>query len=264
MKHRIVAGAIAGLLAFGITVPAAAAARTVPVQVDGKRLIAESYLEDGVTHVPLQALMDAFGGWKVSWDGEKQEAVAVSDDHFMTANPTQDIITVDKHTYSGNVYIKNGRTYVPLRLTVLACGGGVMWDKAMGGAAVTSTNAAYDAEELYWLSRIISAESRGETLEGQIAVGNVVLNRVASDKFPDSVREVVFDRKDGVQFEPVSNGTIHHEPTEQSVTAAKRALDGEKPVGDCLYFYASALSEGKWINANRTYVKTIGCHRFFR
>ena len=74
--------------------------------------------------------------------------------------------------------------------------------------AVVSGSAFYDADVVYWLSRIISAESRGEPLIGQIAVGNVVLNRVRSSAFPNTVWGVIFDRKWGVQFSPVSNGTI--------------------------------------------------------
>ena len=105
---------------------------------------------------------------------------------------------------------------------------------------------------------------RSESFQGQLAVGSVVMNRVASDEFPDTIREVVFDCKDGVQFEPVSNGTIYDEPSPLSVTAARQILSGgESVVGDCLYFYAPALSQGKWINANRTYYTTIGCHRFY-
>ena len=100
-------------------------------------------------------------------------------------------------------------------------------------------------------------------MSGQIAVGNVVLNRVRSTEFPESVQAVVFDRKDGVQFEPVSNGSVYDEPTARSVLAAKAALAGTDIVGDCLYFYAPALSQGTWIRSNRTYYTTIGCHRFY-
>ena len=128
---------------------------------------------------------------------------------------------------------------------------------------MTSAGAAHDAADLYWLSRIISAESGGESMEGQIAVGNVVLNRVASREFPDTIPGVIFDRVDGVQFEPVSNGTVYKTPTAQAVEAARRVLAGEKVIGNALYFYAPALSQGVWINANRTYYKTIGCHRFY-
>ena len=128
---------------------------------------------------------------------------------------------------------------------------------------MTSPGAAHNAMDYYWLSRIIHAESGGEVLEGQIAVGNVVLNRVASGDFPDSVPEVIFDDEHGVQFEPVANGTVRSEPTELSREAARRALSGENTAGDALYFFAPALSQGSWIDSSRTYRQTIGCHRFY-
>ena len=96
-----------------------------------------------------------------------------------------------------------------------------------------------------------------------IAVGNVVLNRVASGQFPNTVKEVVFDRKYGVQFEPVSNGTIYDRPTDSAMLAAKLCLEGAAPVGDSLYFYAPALSAGTWISTSRAYYGTIGCHKFY-
>ncbi|MEG2037954.1 MAG: cell wall hydrolase, partial [Ruthenibacterium sp.] len=127
----------------------------------------------------------------------------------------------------------------------------------------TKTRDRYPPQELYWLSRIISAESRGEPLRGQVAVGNVILNRVASPAFPNSVQGVVFDKRNAVQFEPVSNGSIYAAPSPQSVTAAKMALDGSREAGDALYFFAPSLSKGTWIAKNRAYLKTIGCHRFY-
>ena len=142
-------------------------------------------------------------------------------------------------------------------------GGDAQWDPYLDGAAVTTAEAEHDAVDLYWLSRIISAESRGEPMEGQIAVGNVVLNRVASKTFPDTIPTVVFDRQYAVQFEPVSNGTVYDTPAASSVEAARRVLNGEKTVEGALYFYAPALSPGTWIVSNRTYLTTIGCHRFF-
>ena len=80
MKRRMkqAKSTLCGLLAAAsLTVPAMAA-RTVPVQVDGARLAGSSYLEQGVTYVPLRYLLDAFGGWNISWDSAEQEAVAVS------------------------------------------------------------------------------------------------------------------------------------------------------------------------------------------
>lgn len=254
---------LCGLLAAAALALPAQGARTVPVQVDGQHLAGSSYLEEGVTYVPLRYLLDAFGGWEVTWDSRAREAVAVSGSVRLAAAPAENTITVGGRRYSGRVTVQNGRTYVPLRLVTEALGGSAEWDPWMSGAAVTSAGADYDAVDLYWLSRIISAESGGESMEGQIAVGNVVLNRVASREFPNTIPGVIFDKVDGVQFEPVSNGTVHRAPTAQSVEAARRVLAGEKVIGNALYFYAPALSQGTWINANRTYYKTIGCHRFY-
>ncbi len=96
-------------------------------------------------------------------------------------------------------------------------------------------------------------------------MGNVVLNRVASAQYPDTILGVIFDRKDAVQFEPVANGTIYDEPAASSVLAAQLALEGTAAVPeDCLYFFAPALSQGTWIRENCTYYTTIGCHQFYR
>lgn len=251
------------LAALAMAVPAQAA-RTVPVQVDGTALEAVCHLENGVTYVPLRALLNALGGWEVSWDSGQRAAVAVSGSSRLTASPAQGAVTVDGDTRPGRVYVQEGVTYVPLRTIAELLGGTAEWDRYFQGAAVTSPDAAHNAVDFYWLSRIISAESRGEPMEGQIAVGNVVLNRVSSGDFPDSIPEVIFDDENGVQFEPVSNGTVAGEPTELSLEAARRALSGENTAGDALYFFAPALSQGAWIDSSRTYRQTIGCHRFYR
>lgn len=259
--------AVVGLTLAAVLTAPAAAARTVPVTVDSALLSGTAYLREGVTSVPLRPLLDALGGWNIRWDSGSQAAVAERDRYTVIARPGDDTLTVDGAAVPlpCPVFLENGRTYVPLRALCEALGLGVRWDSTLGGAAVDSedTTACYSDEDLYWLSRIISAESRGESLTGQIAVGNVVLNRVASEAFPDTVQEVVFDRKDGVQFEPVSNGTVYLEPTPLSVTAAKAALAGTAPVGESLYFFAPKLSQGTWIRENRTYFDTIGCHRFY-
>ena len=254
---------LCGLLTAALLSSPARAARQVPVQVDGELLPGRGTLEDGVTYIPLRTLLDHLGGWELEWDTLAKQAVATCGGQTLTADPSGDTVTLDGMEYEGSVYVENGRTYVPLRLTANILGGSAVWDPWLGGAAMTTAESGYDAVELYWLSRIISAESRGEAMDGQIAVGNVVLNRVESEEFPDTIPGVIFDTVDGVQFEPVENGTVYDVPTEQSVEAARRTLDGEEVIGDAMYFYAPALSQGVWINANRTYYDTIGCHRFY-
>lgn len=251
----------AALAAAALALPSQAG-RAVNVQVDGGLLTARSYVEQGVTYVPLRTLLDAFGGWEVWWNHDSGTAEA-SGSARLTADPAAGTVTVNGTHHAGRVTVENGRTYVPLRLVAEALGGRAEWDGYLDGAAVTSPGAEYDAADLYWLSRIICAESGAEPMEGQIAVGNVVLNRVESRDFPDTIPGVIFDRVDGVQFEPVANGTVYKTPTAKSVEAAKRTLNGENTIGEALYFYAPALSQGVWINANRPYYKTIGCHRFY-
>lgn len=255
--------ALCGLIVAAFLTQPTFAARNVPVQIDGNLMTSRSYVEDGITYVPLRSLLDTFGGWDVMWDGQSGVALATSAESQLTADPDADLITLNGTNYPARVTVEEGRTYVPLRKITEALGGKVKWDPYLGGAAITSPGSAYDAEDLYWLSRIIYAESGAESEKGQIAVGNVVLNRVSSAEFPNTIPEVIFDRVDGIQFEPVENGSIYKVPSALSVSVAKQVLDGADTIGEAMYFYAPALSQGLWINANRTYLRTIGCHRFY-
>ena len=265
MKRNRFRGGLAALLtAASLIVPAAAA----QVEVNGVRLeYSEGWVENGTSYVTLGALSRE-SGYQLTWDGTR--ACLNGEDFTLWAQPGAYYIEVNGRA----LYVPNGvqvvddRTALPLRLLEEALGGEVSWDAQARVASldVTQAQAAwadYPEEDLYWLARVISAESRGESLIGQIAVGNVVLNRVAANQYPDTIKEVVFDRNNGVQFEPVENGTIYQEPTEHSLIAAKLALEGADVVGGCLYFYAPALSQGTWIVNNCTYYTTIGCHRFY-
>ena len=258
MKRKLLCGLLA---AAALCVPAQAA-RPASLQVDGELLEAPAYVENGTAYAPLRNLLEALGNWRVWWDGSS--ARAVSEDASLSADPGGGVLTVNGKRYPCVVDVVEGRTYVPLRLTAEALGAAVVWDPWLDGAAVTSPGAEHDAMDYYWLSRIIHAESGGEPLEGQIAVGNVVLNRVASGDFPDTIPEVIFDQENGVQFEPVANGTVRNEPSELSLEAARRVLAGENTAGASLYFFAPALSQGTWIASSRTYRQTIGCHRFYQ
>ena len=257
MKRKL----LCGLLAAAALCLPVQAARPANLQVDGELLETSAYVKEGTAYAPLRELLEALGDWNVWWDGSA--ARAVSEDASLLADPDGNVLTVNGTRYPCAVDVVEGRTYVPLRLTAEALGGSVRWDPWLDGAAVTSPGAEHDAMDTYWLARIIHAESGGEPLEGQIAVGNVVLNRVDSGDFPDSIPEVIFDDENGVQFEPVSNGTVMGEPTELSLEAARRVLAGENTGGDALYFFAPALSQGTWIASSRTYRQTIGCHRFY-
>ncbi|SHE48026.1 LysM domain-containing protein [Desulforamulus putei DSM 12395] len=92
----------------------------------------------------------------------------------------------------------------------------------------------YTDEDLDLLARLVNAEAGGEPMEAQIGVAAVVINRVKSDLFPDTIRDVIYAPN---QFTPVRNGWINRPATESSIQAAKAALYGSDPTNGALYFY---------------------------
>lgn len=118
------------------------------------------------------------------------------------------------------------------------------------------------ATERMWLERIVMAEAGGEPYEGQIAVANVVLNRVKAG-FGKNIYEVIFQKG---QFTPVTNGSIYKVIPSASVKkAVSAALNGVKVVSDdVLYFYNPSIATNFWISETRTFVKKIGNHYFYK
>lgn len=257
---------------------ALAAALTLPVSaaqvlsVNGENVWTQTnarMVGGDTTYVSLRTVSELLApDTQVSWEGGT--AWVRGNGLTLSARPGDCWLTVnDRALYIPyGVLLKDGRTLVPVRVLAEALGGTVEWSRDAGVTLSAKSgrpaSAPYTAEELYWMARVISAESRGEPLLGKLAVGTVVLNRVACSEFPDSIHDVIFDRKWGIQFEPVANGTIYNEPTQESVLAAKLVLEGARAAGDSLYFLAPDLTNNHWIMENREYVTTIGCHWFYR
>lgn len=117
-------------------------------------------------------------------------------------------------------------------------------------------------EEIKLLAKLIHAEARGETFMGKVAVGAVIINRLASPEFPKSIREVILQKNNRVyQFSPVQDGTINLEPDEESMRAALEALNGQDPTGGALFFYNPVVATDKWIKTLPV-VTQIGNHVF--
>ncbi len=123
----------------------------------------------------------------------------------------------------------------------------------------------YGSENLLWLSRVICAEAGSQTFAGLVGVGNVVLNRVASENFPNTIYDVIFDTTGGVvQFSPVYDGSIYKEANERSVIAACVVLEGYNTVGDSLFFIAPSIADDSWLRDYYTFVVSIGYHDFYK
>ncbi|MBF7083298.1 cell wall hydrolase [Desulfallas sp. Bu1-1] len=117
-------------------------------------------------------------------------------------------------------------------------------------------------EDFLLLARAIYAEARGESFDGQVAVGAVILNRTRSPYFPNTIREVITQRDGNLfQFTPVSNGTINLTPDATAIKAARKALEGYDPTGGALFFYNPHIASDNWIKTLPVLTK-IGKHIF--
>jgi N-acetylmuramoyl-L-alanine amidase len=112
-------------------------------------------------------------------------------------------------------------------------------------------------EEVKLLARLVHAEAKGEPYEGKVAVAEVVLNRVEHEQFPDTVKEVIYQKN---AFEPVQNGAIQEPADSEAIEAVEDALENENNI-DCLYFFNPDTATSDWI-FTRDVVKTIGNHSF--
>ncbi len=139
-----------------------------------------------------------------------------------------------------------------------------LYSKTTTASRGTSSSRRNTEDDLYWLARIIEAEAGAEPYTGKVAVGSVILNRVNSKEFPNTVYGVIFEYYGSIpQFSPVAEGTIYNTPSQESIKAAKEALGGAKPVDNATYFFNPAKAAGSWIVKNKTYVKRIGGHTFY-
>lgn len=124
-------------------------------------------------------------------------------------------------------------------------------------SAAAQTGTVNDGN-VYLLARIISAEARGESYTGQVAVGAVVMNRVKSTKFPNTLAGVIYQPG---AFTAVTDGQFDQPIADSAYRAARDALNGVDPTGGCLYYYNPATATSSWIFSLP--VKTvIGKHRF--
>ena len=257
-----------------ISYPWPSGAMAVDLYKDGKQILKGQVADIGGTvYVPVQRFADLFGSFKTTYTQATEQVVITGTNLSITVKVGDPYITVNERIfYTGKKVLSlGGWIFVPLTSMCKALNATVTIRQGYYDATVTSGDPTqvkwaseyYDSTDLYWLSRIISAEARGEPFAGQIAVGNVVLNRKESSQFPNTVKGVIFDTKYGVQFSPVSSGTIYNTPTASAVMAAKICLEGYSLSTKMLYFYNPTIATSSWIGRTRPYIMTIGNHKFY-
>lgn len=125
------------------------------------------------------------------------------------------------------------------------------------GISVKSTSSS-GTSDYNLLARVISAEARGESYEGQVAVGAVVLNRVSHSSFPDTVAGVCYQSG---AFSCMTDGQINVKISDSAYKAATAALNGWDPSGGAIYYYNPKTAKSSWIRS-RPVIKRIGNHVF--
>lgn len=234
----------------------------------------QGFIESGNTLVPLRDMANVFGCDKIRWDGqEKKVTVEYNNQTLKVFAGTKNAKINEKSVLMPyKAVILNDKAYISVRFLCDFVGADVNWNKMTHTVEIKKDGLkiedkyienSYTTSDLEWLAKIVHAEAGGEPDNGKIAVANVVINRIKSNDFPNTIYDVVFDTKYGVQFTPVANGAIYNNPSVESYHAAKKAMFGNNVAGKSLYFCNPLISTNFWIQNNRTFYKQIGKHYFY-
>lgn len=245
----------------------------VSIYIDNEQFTGGIEVTDNTTFVGIRKFSTSmYKNAKVTYNSTTKTITVQTDNLYLTATAGANYITANgRYLYTESpIYMKNGVMYAPVLLMARAFDAKISWRNTnsafyvtRGSGGILSGSKYYNSDEVYWLAKIISAESQGEPLLGKIAVGNVILNRVNSSEFPNTIYGVIFDRKYGIQFSPVANGTIYKNATWESTVAAKICLEGYSVSNRILYFVNPKVSPNSWISRNRVFFRQIGNHAFY-
>ena len=258
---------------FTVVVSASDSKSWVGVYINNSEFTGSVQVKDQTTFVGIRKFATAMDyGAKVTYNYSTRTLTVQASKLYLTAKDGQSYIVANgRYLYTPSpIFMKNGVMYAPVLLMTKAFGASARWSNSnssfyitKGTGGIISGDNFYRDDEVYWLSRIINAESGGEILKGKIAVGNVILNRVKSKSFPNTIYGVIFDKKNGTQFSPTANGTIYKAPNQDSIIAAKICLEGYSVDTGILYFVNPSVVPHCWVCQNRPFYAKIGNHAFY-
>ena len=188
-------------------------------------------LKNGYTMAPIELLANLFSGSTVGYD------------------------------WNLNVYVVTTGSY----LAGSAAAAQQPWQAPAAPAAQTAAvsgyqpSGYYDPQALDLIARVINAEAGSMSLEGKVSVGNVIMNRVASSEFPNTVYGVLYQPN---QFTVVNYASFQRTPSAESITAAKMAMDGVNYVPGAMFYNVAGMRS--WASRNRPYLTTFAGHDFYK
>lgn len=261
------------LSSLTLVVGAAQPKSSVSVFIEGQQFYGNVAVKDYTTFVGIRKFAASmYPNAQVKYNYSTRTLTVQTDKLYLSATDGSNYIVANgRYLYTESpVFMRYGVMYAPVLLLAKAFDAKISWrdynssfNISRGSGGILSGDKFYREDEVYWLSRIINAESGGEILKGKIAVGNVILNRVKSSYFPNTIYGVIFDKKNGTQFSPTANGTIYKSPNAQSIIAAKICLEGYSVNNYILYFVNPTLVPNCWVCNNRVLFSKIGNHAFY-
>lgn len=250
---------------------------SIPIDIDingnyienpGKGILCD----DGLVYVPLRYVSNVFGA-NVVWEESLADAVVTAPDKVLVFDPSSQGCYVNDCWIPAAQMMKDGVLYVDSKFIFTWLGGCVLWDDYRYEVKVTVPGFTlpneyiekfYTPNDLYWLSKIVTCEAGSVSFEAQVMVSNVILNRRASSSFPNTVYDVIYDRRYGIQFSPAYSGKLSRaNPSTKTVLACKAALNGLDLAPGCLYFIYASNKNG-WIARTRPLYKVLGNQAFYK
>jgi N-acetylmuramoyl-L-alanine amidase len=257
------------------------AAENVTIKLDGKdvRLTEAARVMDGRLYLPVAQLSKMFGA-QVDWDQNNEETTINTEygDRIVLGNGVP-VVYFNGKRYVMDVFpfLVEGRMYIPVRYAAELMHAKLSWNEEEQTAWLESVPLAVVTEQFVipsilsheaepfaeadklLLAKIMQVEVGDESYESQLAVANVILNRVKDSRFPKTIRDVIYS---GKQFPPAHNGLLDRSvPKANALRAAKDALNGRNNVEDAIYFYNPKVSKGKFWSSLKV-IDTVGSHRF--
>ncbi len=229
-----------------------AAEDSISLYVNEKRVYLNNdiVIRDGRTLAPAVQVARLLGVEDIS-HGKAFQAI------FFKTEKDQLFLAVDLKFYQLNTQIFeldspptviDGQTYVPIRVIAESFGYDVGWNDETRAVVISKEGfevekdflyepVKHSEDDLFWLSKIVTVEGADLSYEGKLAIANVVINRMKSSLFPNTVHDVIFQVDIHTQFPPAhKKGFKNTEPDKVAVQAATDALNGKNNVEDCLYF----------------------------